>query len=115
MVESRRRVVLGVLLHGRRDEQSRIAVYGIRHVGQREERQIRQDRFIYMCRWVRVRSGVGTADRKWGPVHNGDRRLPVWPDPAGRGGWDNQLHTIQPLDLTDGFEIPKDKRLLILY
>ena len=40
MVESRGRVVLGVLLHRRRDEQSRIAVYGIRYVGQREERQI---------------------------------------------------------------------------
>jgi hypothetical protein len=63
---------------------------------------------------VRIRSGIRTAGRKWGPVDNGDRRLPIWPDPAGRWRWDDQLYALQTLDLTDRFELPKGKRLVFL-
>ena len=49
-----------------------------------------------------------------GPLHNGDPRLPAWPNPAGCWRWDDQLYPLQTLDLTDKFEIPKDKRLVFL-
>ena len=67
-----------------------------------------------MCSGVWVRGGIRAAGRKWGSVHNGDRRLPVWSDPACGRRWHDQLYAIQTLDLTDSFEIPKDKRLVFL-
>jgi hypothetical protein len=72
MLEPCRRVVLSELVHGRRDEQSRVAVHGIGHFGQREKRKIRQNRLIFMRRWVRIRSGIRTVGQKWGPVHYGN-------------------------------------------
>src|SRR5258706_14190572 len=91
VVQPRRRVVLRILLHGRRDEQSCIAVHGIGHIGQRKERKIRQDRSIYMGRGGRVRRGVRTVCRERGSVHNGERWVPVWPEPPGLRRWEHQL------------------------
>src|SRR5260370_27859857 len=112
MVEPRRCVVLGILLYGRSDEQPRVAAHaGIR---QGKERKVRQDRSINMCRGVWIRSGIWPACRKWGSIHNGDRRLSVWPNPTGRRRRHVQLYAVETPGLTDRFEISKDKSLVFL-
>src|SRR5260370_728130 len=114
MVEPRRCVVLGILLYGGTDEQTCVAAHGIGHIGQGIERKVRQDRSIYMCRGVRIRSGIWPACREWGSIHNGNRRLSVWANPTGRRRWHVQLNAVQTPGLTDRFEISKDKGLAFL-
>src|SRR5260370_38152348 len=115
MIKPCRRVVLGILLYRRTHEKPRVATHRIGHIGERIEREIWQDRIVYMCYWVRICGGAWLARaRKRGSVYNGYRRLPVWPYPAGRKRWNVQLNAIQTPDLTDGFEIPENKILALL-